>query len=141
MNNTANILPMAPALFECAAEALIQAKAAEIAANLRRLEAERDVLHLLGEIDAEGTHKSTSGNYTVTVRSSMNRTIDRDVLTQIAPQIPEQIAKRLFRWKLELELRELRYVQDNEPELYGIVAQAITMKPAKPAVTVERVEG
>lgn len=141
MNNTAtNILPM-PSALERAAEALIQAKAAEIAANQRRLEAERDVLHLLGEIEAEGTHKSTSGNYTVTVRSSMNRTIDRDVLVQIAPQIPEQIAKRLFRWKPELELRELRYVQDNEPELYAVIAQAITMKPAKPTVTVERVEG
>lgn len=139
MNNTAtNILPM-PSALERAAEALIQAKAAEIAANQRRLEAERDVLHLLGEIEAEGTHKSSAGAYTVTVRSSMNRTLDRDVLVQIAPQIPEQIAKRLFRWKPELELRELRYIQDNEPELYGIVAQAITMKPAKPSISVERV--
>lgn len=130
-----------PSLLERAAEALIQAKAAEQIATQRRLEAERDVLHLLGEISAEGTHKSSAGAYTVTVRSSMTRTIDRDVLVQIAPQIPEAIGKRLFRWKPELDLRELRYVQDNEPELYGIVAQAITMKPAKPSISVERMEG
>ena len=137
--NTAPNIRTIPSLLERAAEALIQARAAEIEANQRRLEAERDVLHLLGEIEVEGTHKSSAGAYTVTVRSSMNRTLDRDVLVQIAPQIPEQIAKRLFRWKPELELRELRYIQDNEPELYGIVAQAITMKPAKPSISVERV--
>ncbi len=55
--------------------------------------------------------------------------------------IPEVIAKRLFRWKPELDLKELRYLQSNEVDLYGIVAQAITMKPAKPSITVERVEG
>ena len=63
------------------------------------------------------------------------------MLCQIANDIPEAIAKRVFRWKPELDLRELRYVQQNEVELYGVIAQCITMKSAKPSITVERVEG
>lgn len=140
MNPATNILHMQTPL-ERAAEALIQAKAAEQVAQHRRLVAELEVLDLLGEIDGEGTTKREAGNYKLTVRTSMNRAIDRDVLCQIAPNIPEAIAKRLFRWKPELDLKELRYLQSNEVELYGIVAQAITMKSAKPAISVERVEG
>ena len=140
--NTAqnNILPM-PSALERAAERLIQAKAAEQVANHARLVAELEVLDLLGELDGEGTTKFEAGDYKLTVRTSMTRSIDRDVLCQIAPNIPEAIAKRVFRWKPELDLRELRYVQSNEVELYGLIAQAITMKPAKPSISVERAEG
>ena len=139
-NTATNIYPIASPL-ERAAERLIQAKAAEIQAQQQRLVAELEVLDLLGEIDGEGTTKVEAGAYKLTVRTSMNRTIDRDELCQIANEIPEPIAKRLFRWKPELDLKELRFIQSNEPQLYGIVAQAITMKSAKPSITVERVEG
>lgn len=139
-NTATNILHMQSPL-ERAAEALIQAKAAEQQAQQARLVAELEVLDLLGEIDGEGTTKFEAGNYKLTVRTSMNRTVDKDELARIAPQVPEAIAKRLFRWKPELDLKELRFVQSNEPELYGLIAQAITMKSAKPSITVERVEG
>lgn len=138
---TATNVHRLPTLLEYAAERLIQAKAAEQVANHARLVAELEVLDLLGELDGEGTTKFEAGDYKLTVRTSMTRNIDRDVLCQIAPNIPEVIAKRLFRWKPELDLKELRYLQSNEVDLYGIVAQAITMKPAKPSITVERVEG
>ena len=139
-NTANNIYPVASPL-ERAAERLIQAKAAEQAAQHLRLVAELEVLDLLGEINGEGTTHVEDGNYKITVRCAMNRAIDRDVLCQIANDIPEPIAKRLFRWKPELDLKELRYIQSNEPQLYGIVAQAITMKSAKPAISVERIEG
>jgi len=141
MNNPAHNIRTIPSLLERAAEALIQAKAAEQQAQHARLVAELEVLDLLGDINGEGTTKVDAGAYKLTVRTAMNRAIDRDVLCQIAPEIPEPIAKRLFRWKPELDLKELRYIQSNEPALYGIVAQAITMKSAKPAIVVERVEG
>lgn len=139
--NTATNIRTLPSAIERAAEALIQAKAAEQAAQQRRLVAELEVLDLLGEINGEGTTHVEDGNYKLTIRTSMTRTVDKDVLAQVAPNIPEAIAKRLFRWKPELDLKELRYLQSNEVELYGIVAQAISMKPAKPSITVERAEG
>ena len=138
---TATNVHRLPTLLEYAAERLIQAKAAEQVANHARLVAELEVLDLLGELDGEGTTKFEAGDYKLTVRTSMTRNVDRDVLCQIAPNIPEAIAKRVFRWKPELDLKELRYLQSNEVELYGLIAQAITMKSAKPSITVERVEG
>ena len=138
---TATNVHRLPTLLEYAAERLIQAKAAEQVANHARLVAELEVLDLLGELDGEGTTKFEAGDYKLTVRTSMTRNVDRDVLCQIAPNIPEAIAKRVFRWKPELDLKELRYLQSNEVELYGLIAQAITMKSAKPSITVERTEG
>lgn len=138
---TATNVHRLPTLLEYAAERLIQAKAAEQQANHARLVAELEVLDLLGELDGEGTTKFEAGDYKLTVRTSMTRNVDRDALCQIAPNIPEAIAKRLFRWKPELDLKELRYLQSNEVELYGLIAQAITMKSAKPAITVERAGG
>lgn len=138
---TATNVHRLPALLEYAAERLIQAKAAEQVANHARLVAELEVLDLLGELDGEGTTKFEAGNYKLTIRTSMTRTVDKDVLAQVAPNIPEAIAKRVFRWKPELDLKELRYLQSNEVELYGLIAQAITMKSAKPSITVERAEG
>ena len=138
---TATNVHRLPTLLEYAAERLIQAKAAEQQAQHARLTAELEVLDLLGELDGEGTTRFEAGDYKLTVRTSMTRNVDKDVLAEIAPNIPEAIAKRLFRWKPELDLKELRYLQSNEVELYGIVAQAITMKSAKPAITVERVGG
>ena len=138
---TATNIHRLPTLLEYAADRLIRAKSAEQIANHERLVAELEVLDLLGELDGEGTTKFEAGDYKLTIRTSMTRNIDRDVLCQIAPQIPEAIAKRLFRWKPELDLKELRYVQSNEVELYGLIAQAITMKSAKPSIAVERVEG
>lgn len=139
--NTATNIRTIPSLLERAAEALIQARATEHAAQAARLVAELEVLDLLGEIDGEGTTKLEAGAYKITVRTSMNRTVDKDELARIANDIPEAIGKRLFRWKPELDLKELRYIQSNEPQIYGIVAQAITMKSAKPAISAERVEG
>ena len=138
---TATNVHRLPTLLEYAAERLIQAKAAEQVANHARLVAELEVLDILGELNGEGTTHVEDGNYKLTIRTSMNRTVDKDVLARVAPNIPEAIAKRLFRWKPELDMRELRYLQSNEVDLYGIVAQAITMKSAKPSITVERVEG
>lgn len=123
------------------AETIATLKDVETLANRLRLESEKKFLVTLGEIDAEGTTNIEAGAFKVTVRCSVTRSVDAKALAEIAPQIPEPIAKRLFRWKPELDTRELRYLQNNEVELYGVVAQAITTKAAKPSISVERREG
>ncbi len=129
---------------EQAANALSYAKAREKIETEARLRAESGLLELLRHcetIPTEGTVTTTHGQFKIAVRCSINRTIDRDALCQIAPTVPEEVAKRLFRWKPELDLKELRYLESNEPAIYALVAQAITAKPAKPSISVEAVEG
>lgn len=134
-------MPYEPTPIEQLAERIAELKAAEQAANTARLEAEKQLLARLGEMDAEGTSKFEAGAYAITVRCSVTRSVDREALERIAGQIPEAIAKRLFRWKPELDTRELRYIQNNEVELYATLAQAITIKAAKPSISIERREG
>jgi hypothetical protein len=134
-------MPYEPTHIEHLAARIAELKAEEQQANAMRIEAEKQLLAKLGELDAEGTSKFEAGQYQITVRCSVTRAVDREALERIAAQIPEAIAKRLFRWKPELDTRELRYVQNNEVELYGVLAQAITTKAAKPSISIERREG
>lgn len=134
-----NIAPITQSLDRALAE-LDAAKVAEAEATARRNAAENAVLALAGDLPNEGTHRLSGGGITAVIQTSIRRTVDADKLAEIAPQIPEAIGKRLFRWKPELETRELRYLEANEPQLYGIVAAAITAKPAKPSIRLERKE-
>ena len=120
-----------------ACEDLALAKHDEARCTAVRLEAENRVLELIGDLPAEGTTRAEAGEYVAIVTSAMRRTVDADKLTEIAAQIPEAIGKRLIKWKPELVTRELRYIQDNEPEIYSVVATAIEAKPAKPSVRIE----
>lgn len=122
-----------------ALQALVRAKEAEKIANQRRLDAEDRVLLLIGDLPPEYAFRKTCDQFRVTVRTNMRRTVDAEVLAAIGPQIPEAIGRRVIRWKPEIDTRELRYLQDNEPEIYATLAQAITAKPAKPTITVEEI--
>lgn len=122
---------------EQAAARILRAKAAEMAANAERVSAERDLVAILGDsLPAEGTHHTESGMYKVTVKTGINRRTDRKALEAISDRVPEAFKQRLIRWKPEVDLRELRFIQNNEPELAAVIAEAITESPAKPSVTV-----
>jgi hypothetical protein len=123
-----------------AVEELAAARVAEDAANARRLRAEAAVLVCLGKLPEEGTHKEQLGPWQLVITTSIRRTVDAEALAAIAPRIPEAIGRRLIRWKPDLQMRELRYVQSNEPEIYALLAQVITAKPAKPSIKLERQE-
>lgn len=116
---------------------LLAAKDLEAAATKKRLAAEAAVLALAGPLPDEGTARRDAGDYVAVIRCSMTRKVDADALLALADEIPEPIAKRLFKWSPTVDLKELRYVQSNEPELYAVVSQAITSKPGKPSVSVE----
>lgn len=88
----------------------------------------------------EGAAQTLGGAYKVTVTAKVNRTIDVAALNALWPEIPEG-ARRVFPAKPSLDLKELRYWQNNEPETYArFIAPAITAKPGKPAVKVELIE-
>lgn len=116
---------------------LSAAKDVEAAATAARLKAEAELLAIVGELPTEGTTRQTDGSLVAVIRTSLRRSVDATALTRIAPQIPEAIGKRLIRWKPELDTKELRYVQNNEPQVYALLAEAIEVKPAKPSITLE----
>jgi len=120
------------------AAALEAAKIAEADATSKRLDAEAALIAELGSRD-EGseTHRGTS--YKVTVTGVVNRRVDEAALAAVRERLSPAMFERVFRFKPEVITAGVRYLQQNEPELYAVVAQAITAAPGKTQVKVEAI--
>ncbi|QQP96474.1 hypothetical protein JHW38_25310 [Lysobacter enzymogenes] len=55
-------------------------------------------------------------------------------------RLSAEIFDKAFRYKGEVVTAGLKYLRDNEPELYAIAAEAVTAKPGKASITVEGIE-
>ncbi len=133
--NTVTVLP-APSIGALIHQ-LLDAKRERDASLQAIRELEQQIIAAVGKLPEEGTHNADTDDYKVRIRCTMTRSVDSDALQRIAPDVPEEIGKRLFRYKPELVMAELRYLQNNEPALYQRVSQCITAKPAKPSIEIE----
>lgn len=118
-------------------EEWLSAKAEEDAARQRRIDLESDIVAEHGCKD-EGSATHHADGYKITITGRMNRTLDRAAWESIAPDIPENL--RPVEYKPSLDVKGLRYLQQNEPALYAKAAEAITAKPGKAAVKIEKEE-
>lgn len=110
------------------------AKAAETQANKTRVAIEQQIVALVG-CKEEGSATHDAGLFKVIVTGKINRTLDRAAWETIAPTIPE--ALRPVEYAPRLDLKGLRYLENNEPEIYRQVAQAITARPGKPSISIK----
>lgn len=125
-----------PTEIDIAAQALRDAKRSEEDARIARLVAEEDLITLIG-VKAEGTTTVKTEFFKVSTVGKLTRSLDEAAFRAIADDIPAAFRDRLVRWKPELVAAEVRHIEHNEPEIYRVLAQALTVKPAKPAVSVE----
>jgi hypothetical protein len=120
------------------AEALEKAKGAEEAARLNRVAIEEKIIDLLGVRD-EGSFSANTGRYKVTTTGKISRKVDwEQYYASVECCIPENM--RPVRLKPELDLEGLRYLQNNDPDVYRIMASCITVTPGKPAVTIKEIK-
>lgn len=115
---------------------LTQAATEEKAARERRVALEEQIDTIMGHKE-EGAFSLETDYYKLTTTGRITRTIDEKVLSAIRDEIPNAIFERLIKWKPSLVLKEMHYIQRNEPDLYEALSQAITAKPAKTSVKVE----
>lgn len=115
----------------------LNAKQAEEAAREKRVAIERDIVAMTGARE-EGAETHKTDRYAIAVTGKLNRTLDLDLWHAIVEQVPA--ALRPIKVKEELDEKGVKWLRDNDPEIYAIVAQAITTKPAKTAVTVKPIE-
>jgi hypothetical protein len=113
-------------------------KAKEKAAKEKRIEAEEDLIAATKFSKEEGSETFEGGAYKVTVTAKINRKLDADIYSSMEEAIPENL--RPVEWKPSLDLAGYRWLQDNEPKIFRMIAKAVTEKPGKPAVTLKRVE-
>jgi hypothetical protein len=110
--------------------ALKTAKAAEDNAKALRLEIEGKIVALYAKpATGEGTHNDEE--FSITWK--LNRTVDSEKLSAGYESLPVN-AQRAFRWKAEVELKNLRALAELDPVSYSAAAEFITSKPAKPSI-------
>jgi hypothetical protein len=116
------------------ANELFEAKLAEKEANERRVALEEELIALVGARE-EGSQTHEIGDYKITITGKLNRKIDWDLFDQsIAAKIPQTLQP--VKIKRELDDTGVKYLANNEPQIYKLLAKALTIKPAKTAVTI-----
>lgn len=112
----------------------LAAKQSEQEANKARLSIEEQIVAITGN-KAEGSETHDAGGAKITVTGKMSRTLDIGTWQGIESQVPSNLSPVIY--KPSLDLKGLRYIEENEPEIYALVSKAIAMKPAKTAVAVK----
>jgi hypothetical protein len=118
------------------ANELFEAREAEKQANERRVELEEELIALLGQKE-EGSQTHEVGDYKVTITGKLIRKVDWDLYDKsIAAKIPESLQP--VKVKRELDDSGVKYLANNEPQIYRLLAKALTIKPAKTAVNITK---
>lgn len=130
------IAPEQPKDLEALAVDWLRAKKEEADANKRRVAVEQQMLALI-ETRPEGAVTVEAGMFKVTAETKLSRSIDWDKWDSIREQIPE--ALRPVKYKRELDATGCKYLENNEPAIYALIAPCITVKPAKAGITVKGV--
>jgi hypothetical protein len=113
------------------AEDLFNAKMAEKEAEAKRIALEEELVAVLGKRD-EGSKTHTVGDYKVTITGRVSRKIDWEQFDNLSHKIPENL------WPVKRALDEtgVKYLANNEPQLYRVLSQALTVAPAKTTVSI-----
>lgn len=118
------------------ANELFEAREAEKEANERRIKLEEELIAILGQKE-EGAQTHEVGDYKVTITGKLIRKIDWDLYDKsIAAKIPESLQP--VKVKRELDDSGVKYLANNEPQIYRLLAKALTIKPAKTAVNISK---
>ena len=119
--------------------AWFDAKQAELTATEKRHSIEKELLKLMS-VKEEGR---TTAMLTNTVRcvatAKLNYKADVKVLSDLTKAWPE--ADRPIKTVVEADESALKKIRHDRPETWKKIALAITLKPAKTHITLERVDG
>jgi hypothetical protein len=116
---------------EALATAWELAKTAEQQANAERVKIEEQLIAALGQKE-EGAVTHKVGDFKIEIVGKINRKLDFAAWDLVKDQFPENL--RPIKVKEELDEKGVKYLQQNEPQLYAILP--LEIKPAKTAVKV-----
>lgn len=110
----------------------LRAKGEEAAANKKRVKIESQLVELIGKKD-EGSQTQKVGNFKITTTGKVTRKMDWEKWESIKGQIAPVLHP--VKTKKELDEKGVKWLQENEPELYKLLP--ITVTPAKTAIDIK----
>lgn len=113
---------------------LKSAKQAETAANLQRLEIEKEIVKRFPCCTLEGIEGDKDMGLTITYK--VTRKVDTEALQTNWMSLPGN-AQKAFRWKADVDTKQYRAIQDLDPAAFSQIAAFVTTTPAKPSITLK----
>lgn len=115
--------------------AYLAAKNQENIAKQARLKVEAALVAAVGNDKLEGTKGLQADIYKVSVVNKLTRTLDIDQYMTVRDTLPESL--QFVDLKPTINLTKLRHLEAIDPD---IAAKCITVKPAKPSITIKEIE-
>lgn len=110
----------------------------DLADAQERLDAISAEIAMTVEVKDEGSKTTKVDGYKVTTTQPIYRKVDAAAWDQVSHRIPANMHP--VKYKLEADAKGMKYLIDNEPELWSEIAEAFTTTPGKIQVKVERME-
>lgn len=114
-----------------------QAKRDEEAANRRRVEIEAAIIARTGEPEEGSQTVELADGRKLTVTSKITRTIDDQLWRSVLRDVPDHLRPIVYVEVPRLDLTGLRWLRENQPQVYALVCTAITAKKAKSSIVVK----
>ena len=112
----------------------LDAKRDEKKANMRRLDIEAQLAEAL-ETKSEGASTTHIEGYKITATQPVTRKVDPVAWEKVKNKLPTILWPVKF--KLEADATGCKYLANNEPELWSMVAEAFEAKPGKIGFKIE----
>ena len=117
------------------AGAWLDAKSAEDTAKAQRLNIEAELAEAL-EAKNEGSITHKLNDHKVTLTQPVYRKLDQEMWMSVMHKIPEQF--RPVKTKIEADPAGMKWLANNEPEMWVKIAPAFTTSKGKIGIKVER---
>lgn len=119
------------------AEAWLEAKSAENTAKAKRLKIEAELAEAL-EAKDEGSITHKLDDHKVTLTQPVYRKLDQEMWPSVMYKVPEQM--RPVKTKLEADPAGMKWLANNEPEMWVKIAPAFTTSKGKIGIKVEKLK-
>jgi hypothetical protein len=112
----------------------LAAKAAETQASALRQSIEAQIINVLGAKE-EGSQTHDVEGFKVTITGKLSYKADVPQLLALCHQLPENL--RPIKTEPKLDETGAKYLRANEPATWALIAPAITITPAKTALSIK----
>jgi hypothetical protein len=140
MNATAQIFKgvfdnLADITIDSLVDDLIAAKRAEAESSKKRITIEEAIIKRVGQREEGAQTTELESGMKLTITGKLSYKADIDKLLELCQNLPSQF--RPIKIETKLDETGVKFLRNNEPDLYKLIAQAITVKPAKTSVEVK----